>query len=163
MRTLAELRDVTDPAWPSLADAILDTPSASILPIERADGEGCLIALQVTARSTLGALALHAGGVIVDRGWLRILAGGAVGLPSLAAANRLDVGTPASAPPVMLMAFDVLGGRFAIDGGGLGGEHGEVHYWGPDTLAWSSLGVGHSDFVHWSLTDGLDDFYADLR
>lgn len=25
-------------------------------------------------------------------------------------------------------------------------------YWAPDTLEWSSLGVGHSAFVEWALT-----------
>ena len=34
---------------------------------------------------------------------------------------------------------------------------------GPDTLTWSGLGVGHSDFVTWALTDGPAEFYANLR
>ena len=36
-------------------------------------------------------------------------------------------------------------------------------YWGPDTLAWAALGVGHTDFVHWAAAGGLAEFYADLR
>lgn len=39
----------------------------------------------------------------------------------------------------------------------------EVCYWGPDTLQWQPCGLGHTDFVHWSITDGLDEFYAELR
>jgi hypothetical protein len=162
VRTVAELRDVADPAWPQLAHAIDAAPNATVAPLTTADGEACLLALQVTARSALGALALNAGGVLVDHGWLRILGGGYDGLPSLALANGLSAGPPAAPPPALLVAFDVLGGRFAVDGGALGAR-GEVHYWGPDNLVWSPLGIGHSDFVHWALSAGLATFYADLR
>jgi hypothetical protein len=162
VRTVAELRDVADPAWPQLASAIDAAPNATVAPLTRADGEACLLALQVTARSALGALALNAGGVLVDQGWLRILGGGYEELPSLATANGFSAGPPATPPPTLLVAFDVLGGRFAVDGGGLGAP-GEVHYWGPDTLAWSPLGLGHSDVVFWALGPGVAEFYADLR
>lgn len=55
------------------------------------------------------------------------------------------------------------GGRFAINGGGLPGEVGEINYWGADTLQWQSIGFGYTDFVHWSMTDRFDAFYADVR
>ena len=152
-----------DPAWRELADAILDAETADILPVDRASGERCLVALQVTARSTLGALALNTGGVLVDSGWLRILGGGAEGLPSLADANELGAERPVGAPPILFVAFDVLGGRFAVNGGGLEGAAGEVHHWAADTLRWEPLGIGHSGFVRWALGPGVGEFYADLR
>lgn len=165
MRSLRELAEVAEPAWPALAETLLARhPRGRILPVERAAGERCLYRLQVTARSLLGALALHTGGLTIQHGWLRILGGGGHGLPSLAEANGMEDPTPSSAtPPLLLVAFDVLGGRFAVNGGGLPGELFEVSYWGPDTLEWQSIGLGHGDFVHWTLTEGLDDFYADLR
>ncbi len=61
------------------------------------------------------------------------------------------------------MAYDVLGGVFAVDGGGLGVAPGEVCYRGPDTLQWISLGAGHGRFVQAALSGALGDFYADLR
>lgn len=163
MRPLSELRDVDDPAWPQLADTILDSPSTEILPVLQSDGEACLQALQVTARSTLGALALHTGGLLIDGGWLRILGGGSPGLPSLAEANDLSSGGAAGPPALLFVAFDVLGGRFAVNGGGLEGPPADVHYWAPDSLAWESLGVGHTDFVWWSLGEKVAEFYGDLR
>ena len=30
-------------------------------------------------------------------------------------------------------------------------------------MQWQPTGLGHTDFVHWSITDGLDEFYAELR
>ena len=165
MRTLAELVDVPDPAWPGLAKTLLDQhPRARTLPIARAAGERCLFRLQVTARSTLGALALHTGGLTVQHGWLRILGGGSQALPSVTDVNRLgEPSSSSTSPPMLLVAFDVLGGRFAVNGGGLRGDHGGVCYWGPDTLEWEPLAFGYTDFVHWTLTSGLDDFYAELR
>jgi hypothetical protein len=163
VRSLRELIDVDDPAWPALADALLDSgASTRILPIETAQGERCLYRLQVTARSTLGALALNTGGVTIGHGWLRVLGGGGYGLPDLAGVNNLR-GETSESPKLMLVAFDVLGGRFAINGGALPGKSGEICFWGPDTMQWQPTGLGHTDFVQWSLTDRLDEFYAELR
>ena len=84
-----------------------------------------------------------------------MLGAGAPGLPSLAAAN--------DRPGAQTAAYDALGGRFAINGGALGGESGEVCYFGPDTVAWTPIGGGHTAFVQWALEGGLAEFYADLR
>lgn len=162
-RSIAALRDVEDPAWPGLLEQIERSDlDVRILPVDRARGEATLECLQVTARSTLGALALHCGGLVVDHGWLRILGGGGAGLADLATASGL---TPASAgpPPAVAVGYDVLGGRFAIDGGGLGCATGEVCYFGPDDLQWTAIGGGHTAFVSWALEGGPAEFYADLR
>jgi hypothetical protein len=58
---------------------------------------------------------------------------------------------------------DVLGGRFAVNGGGLDAAPGDVCYWAPDTLQWTGLGGGYSAFLAWSLSPGLTDFYSTLR
>ena len=63
----------------------------------------------------------------------------------------------------MEVAWDALGGRFAINGGGLDAPPGEVCYWGPDTLDWQSIGGGHSAFITWALSDAIGDFYGSLR
>jgi hypothetical protein len=84
---------VDEPAWPLLQEAF--TSSAAPLEVAPGDaeqGRACLLQLQVSAGSALGALALHTGGVIVDGGWLRVFGGAAgasaAGLPSLAQVNR---------------------------------------------------------------------------
>jgi hypothetical protein len=165
VRGVDELSAVHDPAWPEIAAAIDASPSqVRRLPIERAVAERCLWRLQVTAHSVLGALALETGGLVIDDGWLRVLGGGSGSLIDLATANELGDPTPESVPrPLLVVALDVVGGRFAINGGGLKGELGEVNYWGPDTLDWQSIHMGHGQFVHWALGPGLSAFYADLR
>jgi hypothetical protein len=73
-RTASELVSV-DSRWPLVlgwvAEASVDV---EILPVEP-PGRGTkeVEALQVTTHSVLGALAYHSGGVLIDRGWLKIL------------------------------------------------------------------------------------------
>lgn len=163
-RSVSELANVAVPAWPDLSAAIDSAPDADVLTVDPASASQTLHALQVTTGSVLGALAYNCGGILIDHGWIRILGGGTDRLPSLATANTL--GDPAQAstpPPFLIVAFDVLGGRFAIDGGGLGIAPGEVCYWGPDTLSWEALGLGHGAFVNAFLQGAATEFYKPWR
>ena len=165
VRTADELAKVGDSAWPSIRESVETSHEpAVVLPVERETGNECLYRLQVTTRSALGALALNCGAVTVGHGWLRLLGGGHPPLPDLATANGLGPPTDdAQPPPFLEVARDVLGGTFAINGGGLRGDPGEVCYWAPDTLGWQSLGTGYGNFVFWALGEGLEQFYADFR
>jgi hypothetical protein len=163
-RELEELVNVPEPAWPWLSELVANA-SADVVqcPASADAGAATLVRLQVSAASALGALALNCGGMLIDRGWLRMLGAGSTGLPDLATANGLDDPEVGSAPGVLTVAYDVLGGRFAINGGDLPAAAGEVAYWGPDTLDWTPIGGGHSTFVQWALGGGLADFYQHLR
>lgn len=164
LRLADELANVNDPAWPLLLEAIEGSTSTQALPPDADRGLATLYSLQVSAASTLGALALNSGGVVVDQGWVRILGSGTADLPGLAQANSLgDPGKVTAPPKFLIVAFDVVGGRFAIDGGGLGVDPGEVCYWGPDTLRWEGLGVGHSGFVQSFVGGATTEFYAPMR
>ena len=162
MWAISELRDVADPAWPTIQDAIAAADhEVKVLPVHPAQGENTLFRLQVTARSYLGALALHTGGLLIDSGWLRMLGGGDPPF-NLAVANGLH--TPPDRPALqLLVAFDILGGKFAINGGALPGEVGEVCYYAPDQLAWLPMEMGYGSFVAWSMTNRLAMFNEHLR
>ncbi len=164
IRPAGELAGVLDPAWPEWLELTRLAPvPAVVLPVARQAGLEVLFRLQVTARSMLGALALNSGGMLADHGWVRLLGGGSEGLPDLAAANGLGPPGGSGPPPWLTVGSDVLGGRFAVNGGGLPGQPGEVCYWGPDTLAWTALGGSYSQFVRMVLSGGLAGFYQDLR
>jgi hypothetical protein len=165
-RPSSDLAAVTDPAWPLVSHWMQSSPFAvQSLGVSRDVGLNVLYRLQVTASSVLGALALNSGGLLADSGWFRILGGGGEGLPDLATANHLpdDPTTADGSKGFLLVGFDVLGGRFAIDAGGLGVSPGEVCYFGPDALTWEGLGGGHTEFVHAALTGGLTDTFSALR
>jgi hypothetical protein len=139
-----------EPAWPLIQEWLEDAANPHrLLPADDARGEAALAAL--------GGLARNAAALIVDD-WLVILGAGGSGYPGLRdfIADGLD--------RALLVAVDVMGGGFAINGGGLAcGAPGEVCYLGPDTLEWMESGLGHSDFVHWTLNGPIDKFYEALR
>ncbi|VWC54766.1 hypothetical protein BLA18112_00114 [Burkholderia lata] len=158
MRPLDELVDARESALPTLIEwATAASHRCDILPASDRCGE-VLSALQVSTRSTLGAIAYSTGGILVDGGYLRLLGSGHPGLP------RDIVGwNSGRSSGFLLIADDAAGGFFALNGGTLGDDTGSVYYFAPDTLGWEPLEIGYSDFIQWSLSENLDDFYANLR
>src|SRR5690348_16806462 len=96
------------------------------------DGHRTLAALGVTTGSALGAFALHTEMTFIAHGWLRLLGAGG---PNTACSLRglTDEKLPLDLATGLVVAFDVVGGFYAINGGGLPGEPGEVCYLAPDT------------------------------
>ena len=89
-----------------------------------------LVAVQVTTRSPIGAIIYETGGLLIDHGWLRVLGSGHPRLPrSLPGWNkgRTRMDRP-DLPAYCLIADDVLGGFFALNGGDLPGEPRHVRY-----------------------------------
>ncbi|MDC5697280.1 DUF2625 domain-containing protein [Intrasporangium calvum] len=163
VRDITELVNEDDSVWQELRKAVAGSET-TVLPRDDTRAAATLFRLQVSTRSTLGALAYNAGGLVVDHGWLRILGGGTDRLVGLADINTLGEPRETSTPPGhLVVAQDILGGYFAINGGDLPVDLGEIAYWGPDTLDWSGLGAGHTAFVHWAISGGTTDFYRDLR
>jgi len=124
-----------------------------------------LVALQVTTRSPLGALALETAGTIFDHGWVRLLGGGGSAIEGdLARWNGL--GTSPLRPRfsgALIVGYDVLGGFFAINGGAFGNCTGNVFYFAPDSLKWEDMQRGYGDFVQFLCAGDLDNFYANYR
>ncbi|BCM71768.1 MULTISPECIES: DUF2625 family protein [Streptomyces] len=173
MREFDELADVADPAWPELRQACAESAvPVRVLPADADEGRRCLLQLQVTTRSVLGALTLHCGGLVLDDGWLRVYGAGraAEGLPSLGRVNGFPGEfDPHWHPPAgLVVGHDVLGGVFCLNGrdpagSGRPGVPGQLTYFAPDTLEWEALDMGHSAWVGWLLSGGTERFYAGLR
>ncbi|SOD67712.1 Protein of unknown function DUF2625 [Streptomyces zhaozhouensis] len=175
MRGLEELTGVPEPAWPRLVSRVSSaTVPLEIVPVDAALGRATLLQLQVTARSYLGAFALHCGGLLLDDGWLRVFGSATPrnphGLPSLARVNAFpDDLVPGWRPGSgLVLAQDVVGGVFALNGPepeavGRPGLPGEVIYFAPDTLGWTALDVAHQEWFDWLLTGGSAAFYRDVR
>jgi hypothetical protein len=160
-RSYAELLS-DDPAWPELAKAAASAPNGAIVlpPVSDEQRRVSLEALQMTTRSTLGALAYETGGVLVDHGFLRMLGSGSPRLPRRLIAWNEDLGVPMES--FIIVADDVVGGVFAIDTGALGAPK-HVHYFAPDSLEWEDTELGHSDFVTWAFEGDLTTFYENMR
>jgi hypothetical protein len=134
------------------------------LKVARADGERALLALQVTSRSPMGALALETGGLLVDHGWIRVLGAGHKRLPrSIHEWNRLGGKSPHRLPGTIVVADDVLGGFFAINGGGLDGPMGHVFYLSPESLTWEDIAPSYSAWLNGIMTGDLEALYKGMR
>lgn len=160
MRSYSELIS-NDPAWPELETAARQSGRTTILPRDAGAARFCLERLQVTTRSTLGALAHETGGLLVDHGWLRIFGCGHERLPRALGQWNEMLGVPIA--DCVLVADDIVGGTFAINGGALGPAVGNIFYFAPDRLAWEDLELGHSAFVRWSFEGNLEGFYETMR
>jgi len=167
MKQLHELINLDEPAWPLVQQWLAEaTNHVEVLPpINDATRERALLETQVTTRSPMGAVIYECGGILVDHGWLRILGSGHPRLPrSLPAWNwSCSIAEEGQVPPFLLIADDAIGGFFAIDGGGLDLDPGQVCYFAPDTFEWESLEVGYSEFLDWCFTGDLEQFYENVR
>ena len=119
-----------DPAWPLVRSWSEEAGNPHrLLPAEEAAGIATLAALEgVTEWSVLGALARHCAALVVDD-WLVVLGAGGGGYPGL---REVNTGEDALGG-ALIVGLDVMGGGFAINGGGLPrGEEGELCYLAPD-------------------------------
>lgn len=158
-RTLKELIADQDPGINLLKEWVRNAAVPCELLPPGPERESALLYLEVTTRSTLGALAYDTGGLLIDDGWLRFLGSGHERLPR----GLHDWNSTRTDKSFCLVADDAAGGFFAINGGAFGDDMGSVYYWAPDTLEWESLNAGFTDIVVAFLSNYLDDFYKSLR
>lgn len=164
-RTLDELISRDDSAWPLVEEWIATAKNrVEVLPPAE-DASESLISIQVTTRSPLGAIVFHTGGVLIDHGWLRLLGSGHLRLPRPLPSWNFSCGMQVSDTPpgCLLVADDVLGGFFALNGGRFAPEGHTVWYFAPDTLEWEDTDKGYTDFLIWCFSGDLELFYTPYR
>lgn len=170
-RTLSELIDLKEPGWSLVQEwAAEATKPVEFLPVDPDPGAQVLLALQVTTRSPMGAIAYQSGGILVDDGWLHILGAGCERLVgNLLTWNHLTGDTTLRPLPIeplrgaLIIAHDAVGGFFALNGGGLSGPIRSLFYFDPTELGWMDLGIGYSEFLMWAFQGDLDRFYEGCR
>jgi len=167
MRTLNELINTSDPAWPLVKSWIeYATNQVEVLPKDNKKADSALFQTQVTTRSPMGAIIYETGGILVDNGWIRILGSGSPKLDrSLMEWNKGKTFTKSGeTPSFLLIADDVIGGFFAINAGGIATDKiGKVFYFAPDSLSWESLDFGYTDFLTFCFVGDLKKFYEGFR
>lgn len=162
--TLDDLVHVSEPAWPLVAVALEAAPHpVEVLPRTLENAERTLLGIQLTTRSTLGAVAFYTGGILIDRGWLRLLGSGHERLGRDVMRWNRDTESAPRLDRALLVADDVLGGFFALNGGSLPGELHQVHYLDPTTAAWTDLELGYTEFLHWACSSEFSAFYGPQR
>jgi Protein of unknown function DUF2625 len=154
----------SDSAWPLVQQWLASAQhSVEVLKGGRESGEAILHRFGITSRSAMGAVALETGGILFDHGWLRFLGSGAERMRG----NLLNWNMTSADEPLLagalLVAHDVMGGFFAVNGGAFPGESGRIFYMAPDTLQWEGLDLSYSGLLHWGATGDLAAFYESMR
>jgi Protein of unknown function DUF2625 len=167
MKTLNQLLDADQGAWDDLQtwidEANAKGTTVEVLAANRVDAERVLQCLQVTTRSYLGTVAYRTGGILVDGGWLRILGCGHERLPRDLCRWNEAKGGARRLQNAMLVADDIIGGFFAINGGACNPVPGNMFYLAPDTLEWEDLETNYGGFLHWAISGNLSQFYESSR
>ena len=147
-----ELINKSELGWDTVQQWLAEAKNPyEILPRDENHSARQLLGLQVTTRSPIGATCYVCGGILIDHGRLRILGSGCKRLnrgiydftlgKSFAEARRM--------PSYLLVADDVLGGFFAINGSAFAGEAGNVFYYAPGSGEWEDCEMGYLQFVYW--------------
>ncbi len=163
-RSASDLIDHEHHAWEEILGLLAGSSNAPVvLKASREAGEKTLYLLQISTKSYLGAVALEAGGMLWDNGWVVLLGAGHPELyGSLAGWNGLEESPFPPLKGMLVVAYDAAGGFFALDTGTFGG-HGLIHYWAPDSLEWESTDLQYSGFLNWLAEGDLEQYYSTFR
>ena len=166
LRSFEQLLNTDEPGWDLVQQWANEAANQiEFLPKTEQHAKDCLISMQVTTRSLMGAIIYETGGILVDNGWIRILGSGCERLPRGMHTWNWDRATTPDGrkPEAVLIADDAVGGFFALDGGRLGDGKGSIFYFAPDTLKWEDMERGYSGFLDWCFTGDLEDYYQGYR
>lgn len=148
--------------WQAILEEIAESAhKPQIIPVDAEKAKDSLVKLQMTTQSYLGASVFNTGGMIFGNGLVRLYGSGSDQIPDISTVNQLT--TLDDYPAALVVGYDVFGGIFALDGGGLGIETGSMCFLPVDTLEWGSMGSPYSYFLSW-LIDGsrIEGFYENL-
>lgn len=166
MRNIEELICEDRSTWTLIKQWIENSnKQITILPVNKSKAEEELLKLQVTTKSPLGTVIYETGGILFDNGWLRFLGSGCDFMKrSLSSWNLIDEDCKCKRiEGSILIADDILGGFFALNGGAFDGKIGDVFYMAPETLQWESLNLQYSNFLYWACTGDMQQFYSMFR
>lgn len=166
MRTLQELVNTEDSGWTYVKQWIdVSKNKVEILPCDLPNAKDALYKTQVSTKSLMGAVIYHTGGLLIDHGWIRILGSGCKLLKrSLPDWNKgktfSEFGEIAG---YLLIADDAIGGFYAVNGGYLGNDAGNIYYYSPDSLEWEAMEIDYSQFLLFCFETDMNEFYGNLR
>ncbi len=166
MKSLSELINNADPGFPIVKEWITNAEcEVEILEKDEKRAERELYELQVTTRSPMGSIVYETGGILVKKGWLRILGSGNLKLNrGIMEWNKgKTFSNIGEQMPYLLIADDAVGGFFAINAGGLSRDLiGKVYYFSQDTLNWEQTELNYSEFINFCFSDRISKFYENM-
>ena len=122
-------------------------------------GTADLDKLGLTEESVLGTIIANTCGIVIDK-WIYVLG---QACEEHAGVTDFPERIGQKFPDMLVVATDVVGGLFAINGGRFAEDVGKVWYFAPDTIQWESLGFKYSEFIAWGCQGNLSEFYQNAR
>ena len=165
MQTLEQLTDASKSAWGTISQWIERARNhCEVIKKDQSSAERELFTMQMPTSSPMGAVIYETGGILIHHGWLRILGSGSFKLPrGLMDWNfSKSFNQSGDKPKYLLVADDVIGGYFALNGGSLGDNLGKIYYFSPKDLTWHDLNFTYTDFLAWALNGDIEAFYQNL-
>lgn len=165
-KSLSELTDTSEPAWIFVEEWIKNADvKVVVLPKDNTRADREIETAQITTHSPMGAVIYETGGIIIEDGIIRILGSGNSKLNrGMMEWNRDKSFINSETPKFLLIADDVFGGFFAINGGLFSPDYlGKVFYLAPDTLKWENLDLSYSDFLLFCFSKEINEFYSDFK
>ncbi len=165
MKSLVELTG-KESNWHVVEDLIKNAVNAyEILPKDDKAAEKALLELQQSVSSLMGAITYETGGIFIDNGWLRLLGSGHERLTRTIAGWNLgrSYDGAGETPGYLMVADDVLGGLFAVNGTELGEDVGNIYYLAPDTIEWEPLEINFHEFLAFCFAGDLNELYGEFR
>jgi Protein of unknown function DUF2625 len=166
-KTIKELVSSNDTSWNKILELKASARNiVEILPKDHGKAEAALIEAQLPANTFLGSIIYESGGILVDKGWIRILGSGCTRLNrSVPSWNKGKTTASTKIPyTFMLVADDVLGGMFALKSDGKQSPDScIVYYYGPNSLKWKATGFNYRTFISYCFSGSIKRFYDDFR
>lgn len=165
MQTLEELTNPSQSSWPTISQWIDNARNTlTVVKKDEKSADRELFSMQMPTSSPLGAVIYETGGILAHHGWLRILGSGNFALPRGLMDWNFSKSFQQSGdkPKYLLVADDVIGGYFALNGGSLGNNLGKVYYFSPKDNLWHDLNFSYSEFLLWAFNGDIEAFYQHL-
>lgn len=165
MQTLEQLTDPNLSAWQTISQWITQARNhCDVIKKDQSSAEREIFSMQMPTSSPMGAVIYETGGILIHQGWLRILGSGSFRLPrGLMDWNfSKSYSQSGEKPKYLLVADDVIGGYFALNGGSLGANLGKIYYFSPKDNQWHDLNFSYTEFLAWALNGDIEAFYQGL-
>lgn len=114
---------------------------------------------KLTTNSILGTIVNYTGGIFIKSGIIRILGSGSKNFKRDLYTWNMNT---KKIDKALIVADDIFGGIFAINGGKFNGDLGTVYYFAPDTLEWEDLNLRYSEFIYWTFSGDVKKFYEEF-
>lgn len=117
----------------------------------------------INSNSVLGVIISFTSGICIDN-WIRIVGQQCDNRNGISYYNSIEMNQMhLELSDMLLVAYDVIGGVFAINRGKFAEGAKKVWYFAPDTLEWECLEMSYSEFIAWVAQGDTDEFYNSMR